>query len=347
VTGELTEIPLTSDRWNWGTAQPAFVDHLGRAAARFPDAFELATLDGARLSDGIVELDLAVTRQRSFPGVAWHVADPRNQETFFVRPHQVGNPDAIQYTPVTNGISSWHLYHGPGFWAPIVFPIGDWFTIRVAFSSRRATAHVADLTAPSLVIDEQKLAATTGGIGLLVAGPGLHVARFAYADATPSLPEPMSPPRDPTPGIIPSWWVSEPFEEARLGEQLTAEHRWTRLDAEPSGLTDLARASGLEGERNTVLARATLGAARDGVVPLEIGFSDRAVVFLDGRPLFRGDDAYRTRDYRFLGSIGWWDTVYLPLRQGASELVVAVSETFGGWGLQARLPADAAVSIQT
>jgi hypothetical protein len=82
-------------------------------------------------------------------------------------------------------------------------------------------------------------------------------------------------------------------------------------------------------------------------VPLEFGFSDRAVVFLDRRPLFRGDDAYRTRDYRFLGSIGWWDTVYLPLREGANELVVAVSETFGGWGLQARLPADAAVSIQT
>ena len=62
------------------------------------------------------------------------------------------------------------------------------------------------------------------------------------------------------------------------------------------------------------------------------------MVFLDGRALFRGDDTYRSRDYRFLGRIGWWDTVYLPLEEGANDLVVAVSETFGGWGVQARLP---------
>ena len=46
---------------------------------------------------------------------------------------------------------------------------------------------------------------------------------------------------------------------------------------------------------------------------------------------------YRSRDYRFLGSIGWYDTVWLPLEQGENELVLAVSETFGGWGVQARL----------
>jgi hypothetical protein len=38
------------------------------------------------------------------------------------------------------------------------------------------------------------------------------------------------------------------------------------------------------------------------------------------------------------GSIGWWDSVYLPLDAGDNELAVTVSETFGGWGLQARFP---------
>ena len=42
------------------------------------------------------------------------------------------------------------------------------------------------------------------------------------------------------------------------------------------------------------------------------------------------------RDYRFLGSIGWWDSVFLPLQAGRNELVVAVSEDLGGWGVQAR-----------
>ncbi|HEY8238784.1 MAG TPA: hypothetical protein VIF63_05055, partial [Candidatus Limnocylindrales bacterium] len=51
----------------------------------------------------------------------------------------------------------------------------------------------------------------------------------------------------------------------------------------------------------------------------------------------RGDDTYRSRDYRFLGSIGWYDTVYLPLHEGENDLAIAVSEDLGGWGIQARL----------
>jgi hypothetical protein len=94
---------------------------------------------------------------------------------------------------------------------------------------------------------------------------------------------------------------------------------------------------GIDGARNTALARTTIRSERERTARLELGFSDRARVFLDGRPLFAGDDGYQTRDYRFLGSIGWWDAVYLPLAAGDNALVVAVSETFGGWGLQARL----------
>ena len=49
---------------------------------------------------------------------------------------------------------------------------------------------------------------------------------------------------------------------------------------------------------------------------MALGFSDRAAVYLNGRAVFHGTDAYRSRDYRFLGSIGWYDTVYLPLEAG-------------------------------
>ena len=82
--------------------------------------------------------------------------------------------------------------------------------------------------------------------------------------------------------------------------------------------------------------RARRSRPRAPAAPRDLGFSDRAVVYLNGRALYRGDDTYRSRDYRFLGSIGWYDTVYLPLVEGDNELVVAVSEDFGGWGIQAR-----------
>jgi hypothetical protein len=108
---------------------------------------------------------------------------------------------------------------------------------------------------------------------------------------------------------------------------------------------NLARLAGIRDGRNTVLARTTIRSEREQTVGLQLGFSDRAAVYLAGRLLYRGDDAYRSRDYRFLGSIGYWDTVYLPLAHGDNELTVAVSEDFGGWGVQARLPdlADAVV----
>ena len=64
---------------------------------------------------------------------------------------------------------------------------------------------------------------------------------------------------------------------------------------------------------------------------LDFGFSDRVRVYLNGRLLFQGDDTYRSRDYRFLGSIGYFDALYLPLRKGENELLMAVSEDLGGW----------------
>ena len=129
------------------------------------------------------------------------------------------------------------------------------------------------------------------------------------------------------------WWVSRPVRE---GASLSQAEEWQFLDAEPSGLTNLARLHALTDDVNTVFAKTVVRSASDTVTALELGFSDRAMVYLNGRPLFRGDDTYRSRDYRFLGSIGWFDTIYLPLRAGDNELVVAVSETMGGWGLQAR-----------
>jgi hypothetical protein len=297
---------------------------------------------GVDLRDGVVEADLAVPAERSFHGLQWHVRGD-DAETFFVRPHQVGNPDAIQYTPVSHGISSWQLFHGPGFWAPISYPVGTWFTLRAVFAGSRAEVFVADLETPALSIDRLRHGAVGGGIGLLVSGPGLHVARLAWADRPPSFVAPPPAPEVAIPGAVARWEVSDPFPEAELGEAsalagaLVGARSWTTLESEPSGLADLGRVNGLDGGRDTVLVRASIDAARAGTRPLAFGFSDRASLFLNRRRLFRGDDAYRRRDYRFLGSIGYWYTVDLALRAGRNELVFAVSEDFGGWGVMARL----------
>jgi hypothetical protein len=307
-------------------------------------------LADVELMDGAIAAVLAVGPERGFHGVVWRARDDENLESFFVRPHQVGNPDSIQYTPVFNGISSWQLYHGPGFWAPVVFPIDDWFTIRVVFAGARAEVFVGDLDEPVLAIRELKLPVEPGRIGVFGGGPPIHVAAFAYEEGAVGFRAPEPPPAVAPEGIVPGWWVSDAFPEDAvdgdvLARELVAERTWTRLESEPSGLADLARVNGIRDGRNTVLARATLDSPRAQRGRLELGFSDRAVVFLNGLALYRGDDTYRSRDYRFLGSIGYWDTLYLPLDKGENEVVVAVSEDFGGWGVQARLTDAAGISF--
>jgi hypothetical protein len=318
-------VPFESARWSVdGSLEPS--EHVGRSCVRLDGT---ATLD-VGLVDGAIEVDLAVGPERAFPGVFWRGRGADRFESFFVRPHQVGNPDAVQYTPVFNGLSSWQLYHGPGFGAAVAFPVGEWFRIRVAFAGTRAEVHVGGELA---LVSPLKLPVEAGRVGIAGGSPPVRVAAFAYTDEAGELREPE--PVAAVDGIVEAWAVSDPFPEGGLDLE---GRTWTRLEAEPNGLVDLSRAHGIRDGRNTVLARATIRAERARTVPLELGFSDRVLVLLNRRPLFRGADAYRSRDYRFLGSIGWFDTVYLPLEAGDNELFVAVSEDFGGWGVQARLP---------
>jgi hypothetical protein len=337
----LIEVGLRPASFGLAAGQAAVVDHLDRPALRFKDDAFNALVSGVELLDGVVEVDLAVTPERSFHGVTWRAAGA-DFESFFVRPHQVGNPDAVQYTPNPHGISSWQLYHGTGFWGPVAFPIGEWFTIRVVFAGQRAEFFLPEPTTPVLAMGELKLAARAGAFGIQVGGPGLHVARLAYSAETPAFLGVLDPQPPPHPGVIGSWQVSDPFGEAlvdgatTLPDELVRGRTWTLLQVEPSGLANLGRVNPVTEARNTVLARATIDSPVAAIRPLEIGFSDRATLFLNRRPLFRGDESYRNRDYRFLGSIGWWDTVFLPLDAGRNELVIAVSEDLGGWGVQAR-----------
>jgi len=85
-------------------------------------------------------------------------------------------------------------------------------------------------------------------------------------------------------------------------------------------------------------ARTKIGSDRDQVKKLEIGYSDDVSVFLNGQILYRGRSAQGFRDPGFLGIVNPEnDAVYLPLKKGNNELMLAVSELGGGWGFICRL----------
>ena len=329
-------MPSTTEfRWVFDAEEHRVEEHLGRESLYLRRGTALA--EGVQLAHGVFEFDVAFPPGRDFPGALFRALDHRNYETFFVRPHQSGNPDATQYTPVFNDVFGWQLYHGEPFQVPLELPCDEWLRIRIAFVGTRAEILVGD-HAPIVVPLKRDLAA--GSVGLLGGVfAGTHFSNFSLEAVEPD-PAALVPaaPIAAAPGVIGAWDVSDPFADGGQEPLDLAGRRWTRLESEPSGLTNLARANGLEEGRDTVFARAAIHSATAQAKRLEFGFSDRVRVYLNGRLLFSADDSYRSRDYRFLGSIGWWDALQLPLEAGRNELVLAVSEDFGGWGVQARFP---------
>jgi hypothetical protein len=84
--------------------------------------------------------------------------------------------------------------------------------------------------------------------------------------------------------------------------------------------------------------RTKIDSDRDQVKKLLIGYSDDVSVFLNGKILYRGRSAQNFRDPGFLGIVNPEnDAVYLPLKKGSNELVLAVSELGGGWGFICRV----------
>ncbi len=171
----------------------------------------------------------------------------------------------------------------------------------------------------------------------------MHFANFSFTPkSNPSLKGEVKAPVKASAGTVITWSVSDAFkEEALAGKFRFSESDWENLTwekyaAEPTGLLDLARANAIEDGKNTVFAKATVIAENEHIKPMKFGFSDRIKVYFNVQFIYGGNNTYRTRDYRYLGTISFFDQLYLPLKKGENELMMAVSESFGGWGVQAR-----------
>ena len=138
--------------------------------------------------------------------------------------------------------------------------------------------------------------------------------------------------------MIREWELSEPLPAGRWTPKRPPEaawlagRTWQRVTAEPSGLVDVARYYPRGSTPPCVFARATIHAEKAERRKLRFGYSDYVSIFLNGELLFSGESAYRSRESSFLGVVGLHDALWLPLRPGDNELLLAVSEVMGGWG---------------
>jgi hypothetical protein len=336
-------VPFDSGRWEIQAAESRVVEHLGRGSLYLKGG--VAAVKDSDFTDGVIEFDIAFTGERGFMGAVWRMQDFENYEEFYLRPHQSGNPDANQYQPVFNGVASWQLYYGEGYSAPTRYDNNRWTHVRIVVSGRRAEIYIKDMETPALFVSEFKRETKGGRVGLSAgAFAPAYFSNFAVTPA--SAPPPLKgAPKEAAatpPGVVRSWMVSDAFDgkslegKYQLAPADARKLNWRKLGAEPNGTANLARVQGVAEGRDTVFARLVIRSEREQVKRIRFGFSDAVKVYFDGRLLYGGSDLYLSRDYRFLGTMGLFDELYLPLKRGDNELWLAVTENFGGWGVTAR-----------
>ena len=357
-------VPLTPDRWIIGDKNERIrpeksianngkvVEFLGRPALCVVKGF--AYVRDLDLQNGTIDADLAMDPQGNFVGLAFRVKSENDYELFFFRPGSSGGIEAIQYTPGFLGMNAWQIYNIPHYVARGAIPNDRWFHVRVVVAGLVAKLYLDNATEPSLVVSDLKQGYSTGSIGFWGQEGGGYISNVSYTpDKAAYSPEVK---QNFLPGTLTDWEISEAFD---AGDRDPAAYpdvnglKWQKVPAETPGMVVIQRyrrdpniippadpekkQARVPGSK-VVFARTTIHSERDEVRKMYFGYSDEVVIYLNSKPLYAGNNVIGFREPGVLGLVDVNnDAVYLPLRKGENELVLAVTEFFGGWGFICKL----------
>lgn len=350
-------VPPDSPRWEFeGQAKPD--EYLGRKCLSLNGG--AAVIKDLEMRDGVIDVDVATPANRGFFGLQFRIGnDGKNAEWIYLRQHKSGLADAMQYTPVLNTGLNWQIYSGPGFIGSVDIPKEVWFHLRLEVTGAQAKFYVKDMDKPALVISDLKSGVQKGQIALAVLTGATYFSNFEVRETSPVSWERRPPPMPV--GTLTRWSLSPSYDalSRKLEQPLsTAEAKsiqWQEVEAESPGFVPINRYRESPHPRVTfandfskrldpqpgmkvVYARTNIRSERDQIKKLYLGYSDDVSVFLNGKILYRGRSAQNFRDPGFLGIMDAEnDAIYLPLKKGENELMLAVSELGGGWGFVCRL----------
>ncbi|MGA7909464.1 MAG: hypothetical protein WCA16_18805 [Candidatus Sulfotelmatobacter sp.] len=350
-------LPPDSTRWDFeGQAKAA--EYQGRKCILLDGG--AAVVKDFEMRDGVIDVDVATPAKRGFFGIDFRiVGDGANYESVYLRQHKSGLPDAMQYTPVLNTGRNWQIYNGPGFTGAVDIPNDAWFHLRLEVVGAQAKLYVKDMDKPALVMNDLKSGVQKGQLALGVLTGATYFSNFKVR-TTPDAPwERHLPPMPPD--TLTRWSISPSYDalarnlERPLSPAESDAIHWQNVEAEPPGFvvlyryreaphpvvtfqTDFSTRLQPQPGMKVLYARTTIDSDRDQVKKLSIGYSDDVSVFLNGQILYRGRSAQGFRAPGFLGIVNPEnDVVYLPLKKGSNELMLAISELGGGWGFICRL----------
>ena len=344
-------IPLDTVNWDINARSYVLESHKGKQAIYLQGGS--MTLKNTSFLNGTIEYDIYLKDAPAFPGVYFRINDA-NAEQFYIRPHQSGNPDANQATPTTNGITPWQLYHGPKYSFPYEYHYDDWTHVKIVVEDNRAQVYLDYAEEPNLswnLFHETK----PGGITFTGGNAkALHIANIIVNPEEHGIINFKPNVKEPIENLVPEWQISDMFEEKllkdhnNLGSVISSRKWGKKITVEEGTAANISREVKLfNGEPgNTVFAKIVIQSEANQTKLFEFGYSDRVVVILNGKAVYKGTNRFRSRDYRYLGTIGLFDGVYLDLKKGNNTLLMAVSEDFGGWLVTGRFATPDGVSVK-
>lgn len=310
-----------------------------------------ATLKDTPFLNGTVEFDVYLTERQSFPGVFFRGVEGGNEEGFFLRPHLSGKPDANQAAPAINGIVAFQLYFGETYSFPYTYNFDDWTHIKLVVHEDKAQVYLDYAEKPHLSWN-LKHPVREGEISIGGGFAPMHYANFKINPNSHELKDFKVKKAPKVVGVEPTWTVSDKFEEELLDDpnqlkQLIAKRKWDHtISIEENSAANISYVQPRYGTPgNTVFVKLNIRSDKEQIKLFEFGYSDRVVAILNGEAMYRGNNKWRSRDYRYLGTIGLFDSVYLHLKKGNNVLLLAVSEDFGGWGVMGRFPDKEGITV--
>jgi hypothetical protein len=339
-----TALAGSNVRWTLDPNSAKVDTHLGRPSiflrAQNPPAF-VADLE---FVDGTIEFDLAALPGGNFVGLVFRYANETQHENLYFRLHRSGSFEALQYAPriyTTAGI--WQLT--PEFMAPVVYTPGAWVHIRAEVTGSRLEMFVGDSAKPVIVVPRMRGVTSRGRVGIwgrVNDRPEEWTAAISNIRITPraAVPVAVVDTSQLAPGTLTGWMSAGPFAaQDSASPPPIPTTGWKPLPIEEHGLLNISRQYAKPpGGRHVAFLKNVIRSAAAVTVQLQVSYSDDAMFWLNGTPVYRGSNGFNGRYSGYLGFAGVpSETIYLPLRAGENELIAAVGERQFGWGLRARL----------
>ena len=338
-----TKIDMVASNWN--VSQETTFERFDNRETLLLNSGRV-TVKNHKFTNGTIEVDVYANAIRSFAGITFRKQN-NTMEEVYMRLHKSNQVDAVQYTPIYNNESNWQLYRENQ--GKVSFKETGWNSLRIEVNNQSAEVFVNGEKV--MTIDELRTDQISGEIGLFALFPNrFSNFRITPKDAVARTDELERTRKDSDlsvdSSIITKWEITKakPYKADELHFESFLKEEYITVETEASGLLPISKyikkSSSGNFEQNGedyIVASTTVYTSQEETKLFSFDYSDRIIVYLNGKAVFKGNNAFRAKGIQYMGHIDInTNKLYLPLEKGANKIHCVVMDKANGWGLIAK-----------